>query len=171
MRKAALIALFAFTFAAFPLTKAHGFGAGGGITTDVENEKQIRLLYEEFETGWNLHDPDKVADMWALDGDHQEPDGRSAKGREEVRMLLTKQHERVFKDTVLDLSIKSVWFVSRNIALIDGTYSLAGIIDPEGKQLPARDGHLTSVLIFEKDRWWIAASRLMIPTSLPWRTE
>lgn len=86
-------------------------------------------------------------------------------------MLLTKQHESVFKSTILDLTIKSVWFVTGNVALVDGSYSLAGILDPEGNQLPAREGDLTSILIFEKDRWWIAASRLMIPAPLPWRPE
>ncbi|MFT4570681.1 MAG: hypothetical protein ACI8TX_001495 [Hyphomicrobiaceae bacterium] len=166
-----VIALSIIAFAAQPATQVHAFGAGSGTVVDVENEKQIRALYEDFETGWNTHNADQMADMWALDGDHLEPDGRSAQGREEVRMLFTKQHASFFKDTILDLSIDSVWFVSGNVALIDGTYSVAGIKDPAGTQLPTREGHLTSVLLFEKDRWWIAASRLAIPIKVPWRQD
>lgn len=138
---------------------------------DIANEKLIRSLYEDFETGWNTHQPDRMADMWAIDGDHQEPDGHIAKGREEVRELFTKQHKSIFGQTTLDLTIDSVWFITRAVALIDGKYSISGIVGPDGTAIPQRRGHLTSILMLEKSRWSIAASRLMIPTQLPYKPE
>jgi uncharacterized protein (TIGR02246 family) len=139
------------------------------IEYDRKEEKKIRELYNAFEDAWNKHKVDAMADMWALDGDHREPDGHMAKGREEVRALFRKQHESVFKTTVLDLSIEDVWFITAEVGLIDGNYSVAGAVLPDGQELPARKGHLTAILMKERDTWSIAASRLMIPTQLPYK--
>ena len=141
------------------------------IQYDQKEEKKIRELYNVFEDAWNAHTIDRMAEQWALDGDHREPDGHLAKGREEVRALFKKQHETVFKTTVLDLSITSVWFITADVALIDGDYSVVGVVTPDGKEIPARQGHLTAVLLKEDDSWAIAASRLMIPTTLPYKKE
>jgi uncharacterized protein (TIGR02246 family) len=141
------------------------------IEYDRREEKKIRELYNAFEDAWNAHKIDIMADMWALDGDHQEPDGHLAKGREDVRALFRRQHESVFKTTVLDLSIETVWFITADVVLVDGKYSLVGIVAPDGKDLPGRQGHLTAILLKEGPTWQIAASRLMIPTSLPYKKE
>jgi uncharacterized protein (TIGR02246 family) len=141
------------------------------IEYDRQEEKKIRALYNAFEDAWNAHKVDAMADMWALDGDHQEPDGHLAKGREDVRALFRRQHESVFKTTVLDLSIETVWFITADVVLVDGKYSLVGIVAPDGKDLPGRQGHLTAILLKEGPTWQIAASRLMIPTSLPYKKE
>ena len=52
------------------------------IQYDQKEEKKIRELYNVFEDAWNAHTIDKMAEQWALDGDHREPDGHLAKGRE-----------------------------------------------------------------------------------------
>ena len=149
----------------------------GGIKGDVRNETEIRKLYAEFAAAWNKHDGKAMADMWAIDGDHIDPDGRKARGRDEVTELMKANHETMFKDTVLDLNIQTVWFITGDIAvgdvaLVDGSYSLAGIKGPDDNQLPTRSGLLTSVLTKQRGKKWeISASRLMIPVPLPWRRD
>jgi uncharacterized protein (TIGR02246 family) len=143
----------------------------GGIRSDLDKEAAIRAIYKDFVETWNRHDPEALAKMWALDGDHVEPDGRHADGRDAIHELLTKQHSTVFKDTTLTLGIDDVWFVTENVALVDGTYEITGIVAPDGQKIPARKGHLTSVLLLEGGKWWIAADRLMIPAPLPWRPQ
>lgn len=164
----------AFVVSAVVLTSSMAFATDpssniGGMRSDEKNEQAIRVLYKSFTDAWNRHDPAALAMMWALDGDHVEPDGHHADGRDAVLDLLTKQHGSVFKTTELTLTIDDVWFVTDSVALVDGTYSIAGIVAPDGTQLPPRKGNLTSVLMFESNKWWIAADRLMIPTTLPWR--
>jgi uncharacterized protein (TIGR02246 family) len=141
----------------------------GGAATDLENEKVIRKLYANFVAKWNAHDTDALAKMWALDGDHLEPDGTMVKGRPAVAELLERQHETVFAHTALSLTIADVWFVSDTVALVDGGYGITGIRTPDGAEVPKRSGHLTAVLLKEQDQWWIAASRLMVPTTLPYK--
>jgi uncharacterized protein (TIGR02246 family) len=152
-------------------TNAHAFGLGGGTAADVKSTKEIRDLYEEFVKAWNKHDVKTMASRWAIDGDQMEPDGTRAKGRDEVTELLTKQHGSVFKDTQLTLTVDTVWMISDSVALVDGTYSLQGAKLPDGTAIPARKGYLTSVLIKERSTWSIAASRLMVPTELPYKKK
>jgi uncharacterized protein (TIGR02246 family) len=141
----------------------------GRLKSDVVNEEVIRKLYNQFVAAWNKHDPKAMAAMWVEDGDDVEPDGNVAKGRGDVEKLLAMEHASVMKNTKLTLTIDSVWFITGNVALVDGTYEVAGIIAPDGKQLPPRKGRLSSIWLQERGKWWIAASRLMIPEKLPWR--
>jgi uncharacterized protein (TIGR02246 family) len=143
----------------------------GGLAGDVANEKLVRELYDQFVAAWNRHDVPALAGMWSIDGDHMEPDGTVAKGREAITMLFTRAHQTIFAKTRLNLSVADVWFPSGDVALIDGGYEIYGIQTPDGEELPARRGHLTSVLILEQGKWWIAASRLMIPTELPYKKK
>lgn len=141
----------------------------GGAATDLENEKIIRKLYAEFTVAWNKHDVATLSKMWALDGDLLEPDGTSVKGRSAIADHYQQQHDTVFKQTALALTIADVWFITDEVALVDGGYGISGIRTPEGTELPKRSGHLTAILIKEQGQWWIAASRLMVPTTLPYK--
>ncbi|MEO6027671.1 MAG: nuclear transport factor 2 family protein [Candidatus Binatia bacterium] len=140
-----------------------------GLPDDVASEKQIHDLYREFTEAWNRHDPAALSRMWGADGDHVEPDGRVAKGREAVAALFKAEHETVFKKTALTLTIDSVWLITTDVALADGNYEIDGIVAPDGTAIPKRTGRLTSVLLREHGKWGIAASRLMIPAPLPYK--
>jgi uncharacterized protein (TIGR02246 family) len=141
----------------------------GGPSRDLIADEEIRTLYKNFAAAWNRHDTENMASFWTIDGDHVEPDGRHPKGREEVRKLLEQEHTTVFKNTQIKLTIDTVWFLTLDTALVDGSYELSGATDPAGKPIPVRKGHLTSMLLKENGRWWVAASRLMIPVPLVWR--
>lgn len=157
-------------FLAAAPTWAQKLSNDGGSSVDVENEKAIRKLYEDFVTMWNRHDVASLSAMWTIDGDMLEPDGTPAKGRPNVTKLLMKEHTTVFKSSLLKLTIADVWFVASEVALVDGGYELSGVIAPDGKELAPRTGHITAVLIREdRDKWLIAASRLMIPVGLPYK--
>jgi uncharacterized protein (TIGR02246 family) len=144
----------------------------GGPRTDLENDAKIRELFNEFTSAWNRHDFEALKALWTIDGDHQEPDGTVAKGREEVGKLLAKEHMSVFKNSQIRLTIHSVWFIGADVALADGSYELVGVQDQHGKDVAPRKGSLTAVLLHEPDApWRVAASRSMIPVPLVWREE
>jgi len=163
-----LAVLFLAALLALPGTAAPQSNVGGAAT-DVKNEKVVRDLYRRFVEAWNRHDFEALAGMYAIDGDHIEPDGDHADGRPAVALLLKRQHESVFKNTQLMLNIADIWFVTGDVALVDGGYAISGIRTPEGKEVPERRGHLTAVMLLENGQWSIVASRLMIPTELPYK--
>src|SRR5262245_7510599 len=143
----------------------------GGPRSDLVNDDNIRKLYAEFVTAWNAHDVKKMASRYAIDGDLMEPDGMTARHRDEVEKHFAEEHGGPFKTTELKLTIDSVWFAGADVALVDGTYMVIGAVDPNGQALPPRKGLLTSVLIREDGTWHVAASRSMIPIPLPWRPK
>lgn len=158
--------------AAAPTWAQQKLSNAGGSAVDVANEKIIRKLYDDFVTNWNKHDIAALSETWTIDGDQMEPDGTRYKGRDAVTKLLMKQHTSIFKNSVLQLTIDDVWFISSEVALVDGGYSLTGAVAPDGSEVPERKGHLTALLIHEAgSRWLIAASRLMIPTGLPYKKD
>lgn len=166
-RLVALLAALALLSPAPVLAKAHP----ASPKSDIENDAAIRKLYAAFQAAWNVHKVHDLVEMWVEDGDHMEPDGRVAKGHTQLEKLLTVQHMSVFQKTELTLSIDQVWFISEDVALVDGQYEITGVVDPEGKPVAPRKGKLTSVLLREHGAWKIAADRLMIPAPLPWRKD
>lgn len=143
----------------------------GGLRSDLQNEETIRKLYAAYTAAWNRHDPKAMASFWALDGDYMEPDGRHARGHAEVEKLFTQEQQTVFKDSKLALTIETVWFITEAVALVDGTYELAGVRDLEGKELPTRRGHLAALLLNEEGAWRVAAGRTMIIVPLSYREK
>ncbi len=149
--------------------------APSGVLADTNEvsamatEKEVRALYQQFTESWNRHDVKAVASMWIPEGDHLEPDGRGVRGQASVEALLKEQHASVFKNTSLALKIDSVWMVTADVALADGTYEITGIVAPDGSAVPKRAGHLTSILVRKDGKWRIAGSRLMTPTALPYK--
>jgi uncharacterized protein (TIGR02246 family) len=136
----------------------------------MATEKEVRALYQQFTEAWNRHDLNAVGSMWIPEGDHMEPDGRGVRGQASVEALLKEQHASVFKKTHLALKIDSVWLVTADVALADGTYEITDIVAPDGTAIPKRAGHLTSILVHKDGKWRIAGSRLMIPTALPYKS-
>ena len=176
MRKVLLLALVlamaAPALAQSPATtgaKPKEITALGGPQSDLENEAAIRKLYAQYTAAWNRHDAAAMASLWTLDGDYMEPDGRHARGQAEVEKLFAQEQQTVFKESTLALTIETVWFISENVAMVDGKYDLSGVRDLEGKQLPTRSGHLTAVLLREDGAWRVAAGRAMIPVPLVYR--
>jgi uncharacterized protein (TIGR02246 family) len=154
--------------AAQPATPKAKPGAGGP-RSDLANEEVIRKLYVDFTAAWNAHDANKLASFYTIDGDTMEPDGATAKGHDELVKHFAEEHGAAFKNTEIKLTIDSVWFITGDVALVDGSYLVIGAVDPNGQPLPMRKGLLTSVLLKEHGAWHVAVSRSMIPIPLPWR--
>jgi hypothetical protein len=68
------------------------------------------------------------------------------------------------------LTIHTVWFITADVALVEGSYDLVGVQDQHGKDIPPRKGRMTAILLKEPGvDWRVAASRSMIPVPLVWR--
>lgn len=134
-------------------------------------DEQIRQLYRDFTDAWNAHDARRMAGCWAIDGDAIEPDGMVAKGRAEIEKHFAAEQATAMRDSQLKLTIDSVWFLSPDVALLDGSYVVVNARDLNDQPLPPRKGLLSSVLIRRKGTWQVAASRAMLPANLPWRAR
>jgi uncharacterized protein (TIGR02246 family) len=80
-------------------------------------------MYEDLIEAWNRHDVPALSKLWAIDGDHLEPDGTRAKGRDGVTKLFRHQHDTFFKDSTLDMNLQDVWFHGDDLSIVDGRTS------------------------------------------------
>ncbi len=112
----------------------------GGPRSDLANEATIRKLYADFIGAWNAHDPQKMASYWALDGDTIEPDGMVAKGRAEIEKHFAEEQATAMKDSTLKLTVDAVWFVTADVALVDGTYVVLNAARSQRSTVAAAQG-------------------------------
>jgi uncharacterized protein (TIGR02246 family) len=143
----------------------------GFLKYDIEQEAVIRKQFADFNAAWNRHDVKAMMSIFALDADHIDPDLRMVRGRDQIEKLFEAEHGTVFKEAQAALAVDSVWFVTENVALLDGSYEISGVKGPDGKALPNSKGHLTGLLLKEHDRWWVVASRAILPLPPAWRTD
>lgn len=164
------------TFALLVGGSANAIDPAVGVGVDVRRrnlqaESEVRQRYEEFIAAFNRHDAAAMAALWSQQGDHYEPDGSFAEGREAVRKLFEAEHTTGFAEATIDLHIDSVWMISPTVALVNGFYAVEGVRGPQGDPIAIRKGHLTSVLVKDDDQWFVAASRATIPVPVPWRKQ
>ena len=117
-------------------------------------EKSLREMYSQFEQAFNEGDAQKIASLYAPDGDRINPAGEVARGRTEVE----KQYEAVFARRRADPSTApfhatiSIRFLRPDVALLDGKWT--GM--QSGKSVR---GHFTATTTRDNGRWYIAAGR------------
>lgn len=145
---------------------------GAGVDTvhrNLQAEAEIRKRYEEFVAAFNAHDARAMAALWLRQGDHYEPDGSFAEGRDAIERMFAQEHESAFRNATISLTIRSVWMATPAVGMVNGTYEVEGVRDRQGNTMAIRRGLLTSVLVKEDGQWWVAASRATIPVPVPWR--
>lgn len=140
------------------------FAVGALSQPTATDEKDIRSISGQIQDAWNKSDAKMMADLFLTDGDYVSSTGRSARGRAEVEKAFAQQYAGVYKGTKITMTVTTVHFVRRDVAIVDGAFEVTGMKDPSGKVLPARSGLATTVVAKKGDRWYIAALRGMVPS-------
>ncbi len=138
--------------------------AAAAQSSTAADEKDIRSLSSQIQQAWNSADAKMMADLFLTDGDYVSSTGRSARGRAEVEKAFAQQYAGIYKGTRITVTITTVHFVRKDVAIVDGAFDVTGIKDASGKGLPPRSGLSTIVAARKGDRWYIAALRGMVPS-------
>ena len=128
----------------------------------------VERVISEFLAAWRLHDPVKMAALWAEDGDLISPAGKLARGREEVRALFSEEQSGPMKYTTHTMTLESVRWAADDIVIVDAECSIQGMRDPSGQVLPIYSPHVVLVLHrIAGDRWNVLAARPYLYSSMP----
>jgi creatinine amidohydrolase len=109
---------------------------------------------------WANADAEKLAALWGAQGDVIHPDGRIERLREVIfanRMELFGRRE--YRNSRHPLMLTMVRCLSYDIAVADGRWSMTGVKDAAGKDLPMFEGQATLVVRRSPDGWSIEAYR------------
>ena len=128
------------------------------------DEKDIRAIASQLQDAWNKADAKMLGDLFLTDGDYVSSTGRTARGRAEVEKAFAQQWAGVYKGTKITVTVTTVHFVRKEIAIADGAFDVTGMRDPSGKALGLRSGLSTIVAAKKGDRWYVAALRGMVPS-------
>jgi uncharacterized protein (TIGR02246 family) len=97
------------------------FGMNDCRADQAEDEAAIRKNDEAYVEAYNKHDAKAVAAMWSPEAVYMDPDtGDTAVGREEIEKVFADALADL-KDAKLEISVKSIKFVSPNVAIETGT--------------------------------------------------
>ena len=119
------------------------------------DEAAVRGLYRELMDGWNRGSGDAFAAAFTEDGDLVAFDGTHFEGREEIAPFHQELFDKWLKGTRLVGRVKSVRFLSPDLALM---HAVGGTV-MRGKSEPApeRDSIQTLVAIRQVGEWRLAA--------------
>ena len=132
--------------------------------SSAADEKDIRSISAQVQDAWNKADPKMMGDLFLTDGDYVSSTGRTARGRAEVEKAFAQQWGGVYRGTKIAVTVTTVHFIRKDVAIVDGAFDVAGMKDASGKVLSARSGLSTIVASRKGERWYIAALRGMVPS-------
>jgi creatinine amidohydrolase len=136
--------------------------------------RRIMQIGPAFSFHWNNADAERLAGLWSPQGDIIHPDGTIERLREVIfanRMELFGRRE--YRNSKHPLTLTMVRCVNYDVAVADGRWSMTGVKDAAGKELPVFEGQATLVVKRGGDGWFIEAYRYTIkPPAQPmpvWR--
>jgi len=127
-----------------------------GDATDLEAIKQLQT---DFESAWNRHDMKALAATVAEDVDFVALRGRWLKGRKEFEEYHSAIHTKGFKESVRTTTDVRVKFLKPDIAIVQVTGAIKGVIEANGTLLEPMPVIFTRIVTKEAGKWLIKASQ------------
>jgi uncharacterized protein (TIGR02246 family) len=126
---------------------AFSFGTPSGHADQAEDEAAIRKNAASYVAAYNNRDAKALALMWSPDAVYMDPStGETSIGQEEIEKAFAEAWGDA-KDSKLEVDVKSVRFVSPNVAIEEGT---ARIVRPDEE--PEESGY-TAVNVKRDGKW------------------
>lgn len=124
---------------------------------DLRRIMQIGPAYTYY---WATADAEKLAGLWAGQGDIIHPNGDIERGPETIRANRAELFaRREYRNSKHPLTLTMVRCPTYDIAVADGSWNISGVSDANGKELSTFRGQATLVLKRVGDGWQIEAYR------------
>ena len=129
------------------------------LAQSADDERAIRNLAQQYETGWNTHDMTVLGAMRAEDIDFVVVTGEHRKGREASMAKLGDQHRTQFRDSVWTNEKISVQFLRPDVALMHVEWAIKGDRNVDDTPRPPRRGIFTWVVVKDGTVWKLRAAQ------------
>ena len=94
----------------------------------------VSSFIDSFSQAWNAHDPDKMAALWAVEGDFIDPWGTRAADRNAIRNLFKSDQTGRFKDSKFESTVETVKSITPDLYLVDVTAKVIGAKNSKGQK-------------------------------------
>lgn len=140
-----------------------------GALSQESVEAAIRERVKQYELAYNAGDADAVAAIYAVDGTHTYVLGFTHRGRLEIANGLKELFAGPFKGTRITITPLHIRALSSDVAVEEASFSVTGLKEPSGTDLPPVTGICIGVYQKQGHLWFAAAVQCMVPppTSQP----
>lgn len=115
----------------------------------------IKKCVAAWEDAWNRHDAHATAMQYVEDGDFSNTAGVPSHGRKELEDHYNAVFNANLKEAHRTDSVKSIRFLSPELASVDIDWQMTGAKTPDGKDIPLRKGLLTWIVSKHGAEWMI----------------
>ncbi len=115
----------------------------------------IKQCVAAWEDAWNRHDARATAMAYVEDGDFSSTTGIPSHGWKELETHYNEIFTTFLKDAHRTDTVKSIRFLTPEIASVDIDWQMTGAKTRDGKDVPIRKGLLTWVVTKHNGQWMI----------------
>src|SRR5581483_9243723 len=108
---------------------------------------------------WNRADARALGGDFSSDGDLVIPTGELVSGPQAVTGFYTSVFNQGYRGSTAAATLDRVRFITPTVAILDGTWSITGAHDAQGRMQPPERGIYVAVATHTGHRWHIAALR------------
>jgi len=123
-----------------------------GMDADSAAIKQCVAAWED---AWNRHDAHATAMRYVEDGDFSSTTGIPSHGWKELEDHYTAIFTTFLKDAHRTDTVKSIRFLTPEIASVDIDWQMTGAKTRDGQDVPIRKGLLTWIVTKHNGQWMI----------------
>jgi uncharacterized protein (TIGR02246 family) len=137
----------------------------GSTDARVADRVAIGQTMAAFMNAWNAHDAHAFGLAFTPDADFTNVLGATAHGRAGIESFHAPVFATIFKDSHLTGAIRSVRFLTAELAAVDVDWQMSGAQSPSGSPAGLRKGLLDWIMQRQSDGSWLIA--IMHNTNLP----
>ena len=135
-------------------------GLAGSPPSPVSDESTIRQMVEDAVARINQGDLTAIDEFWDENADYVGLDGRFVHGRQAMREFFA-QLLKTGAGTQAG-TIEQVRFLASDLAIVDGSWTITGAKDANGKALAIIRGRGCEIVQKRRGRWRFTATREMV---------
>jgi uncharacterized protein (TIGR02246 family) len=132
------------------------------VLSNQEDEQIIRKMAEQAISRINKGDLTAFDDFWAKDADYVSVDGRLITGRDQIKEFFRELIKLSAGQSQQTSSIERIRFLTPELAVVDGSWTVTGARDAAGKEFPPIKGRGLEVVQKRDGRWWFVTTRQMV---------
>lgn len=127
-----------------------------------DDERIIRNMVDQAVARLNRGDFAAVEEFWDEGADYVGVDGTMIRGRAEIHAFFQRLAPSSGVRPQQTASIERIRFMTPDVAIVDGSWTVDGARDSAGNELPAIEGRGVEVVQKKGGRWWFVATREMV---------
>ena len=130
------------------------------LQTGQSDEDAIRHMVTEAVSRLNRNDARAIRELWDENADYVSVGGKLIRGRQAMEDFFAAMLKE--GGGTQTATIEQVRFITPDLAIVDGSWTITGALDANGRPLPPIEGRGLEIVQKKQSRWRFVATREMV---------